>query len=76
MTAAGVPAPLSTQRGRSYSREERRGSTPYTMYIAPEVLERTEYNQACGWWSVSVILYKMLAGQPPFLANSSAETQL
>ena len=45
-------------------------------YIAPEVLERTGYNQACDWWSVGVILYEMLVGQPPFLANNPAETQL
>ena len=45
-------------------------------YIAPEVLERRGYSQLCDWWSVGVILYEMLVGQPPFLANGPAETQL
>ena len=45
-------------------------------YIAPEVLERKGYSQLCDWWSVGVILYEMLVGQPPFLANNPAETQL
>lgn len=45
-------------------------------YIAPEVLMRSGYTQLCDWWSVGVIMYEMLVGQPPFMANSPADTQL
>uniref|UniRef100_A0A8C6VNU1 non-specific serine/threonine protein kinase n=1 Tax=Naja naja TaxID=35670 RepID=A0A8C6VNU1_NAJNA len=45
-------------------------------YIAPEVLLRKGYTQLCDWWSVGVILFEMLVGQPPFLASTPTETQL
>uniref|UniRef100_A0A8D2ZPN9 non-specific serine/threonine protein kinase n=1 Tax=Scophthalmus maximus TaxID=52904 RepID=A0A8D2ZPN9_SCOMX len=45
-------------------------------YIAPEVLLRTGYTQLCDWWSVGVILFEMVVGQPPFLATTPLETQL
>lgn len=36
----------------------------------------TEYNQACDWWSVGVILYEMLVGRPPFVAQTALDTQI
>ncbi|XP_065837957.1 serine/threonine-protein kinase Warts-like [Oscarella lobularis] len=45
-------------------------------YIAPEILLGDGYTQLCDWWSVGVILYEMVFGQPPFLSPTPRETQL
>ena len=51
-------------------------------YIAPEVLlcqmtlGSPGYSQSCDWWSVGVIFYEMIIGQPPFQSERGpAETQ-
>eukprot|EP00731_Ephydatia_muelleri_P032246 Em0023g753a len=45
-------------------------------YIATEILRREGYTQLCDWWSVGVIMYEMMVGQPPFMSQNAAETQL
>uniref|UniRef100_A0A8D3CZA1 non-specific serine/threonine protein kinase n=1 Tax=Scophthalmus maximus TaxID=52904 RepID=A0A8D3CZA1_SCOMX len=68
--------PLERRKARQHQRCLAHSLVGTPNYIAPEVLLRTGYTQLCDWWSVGVILFEMVVGQPPFLATTPLETQL
>lgn len=40
-------------------------------YLAPEIIVATNgYGRAADWWAVGVLIYEMLAGQPPFFHDN------
>eukprot|EP01105_Mastigella_eilhardi_P001220 TRINITY_DN114_c0_g1_i5.p1 TRINITY_DN114_c0_g1~~TRINITY_DN114_c0_g1_i5.p1 ORF type:complete len:712 (+),score=213.94 TRINITY_DN114_c0_g1_i5:239-2374(+) len=64
---------------RKYDRVRHRRVMAYSTvgtpdYTCPEVINEIGYGAECDFWSVGCILFEMLAGYPPFAADSSSET--
>ncbi|XP_002916202.1 serine/threonine-protein kinase 33 isoform X1 [Ailuropoda melanoleuca] len=56
------------KHGRSEAMLQATCGTP--IYMAPEVTNAHDYSQQCDIWSIGVIMYILLCGEPPFLASS------
>ena len=39
-------------------------------YLAPEVIRKKGYGKAVDWWSLGVLTYEMIQGEPPFRAKT------
>ncbi|KAI5077651.1 hypothetical protein GOP47_0007475 [Adiantum capillus-veneris] len=44
-------------------------------YMAPEIVLAKGHGKAADWWSVGILLFEMLTGQPPFTHNNRQKLQ-
>ncbi len=44
----------------------------YNMYTL-QILEEKDYGPSVDWWALGVLMYEMMAGQPPFEADNEDE---
>ncbi|XP_053490868.1 serine/threonine-protein kinase 33, partial [Ictalurus furcatus] len=61
---------LSVQKGGVGSGNMLQSTCGTPKYMAPEVIDGHEYSQQCDMWSIGVIMYMLLSGEPPFSSNS------
>lgn len=43
------------------------------IYMAPEIIKFQEYSNTSDLWSIGIIMYELITGSPPFVANSVVE---
>ncbi|XP_028623948.1 serine/threonine-protein kinase 33 [Grammomys surdaster] len=61
---------LAVQKHGSRSEGMMQTTCGTPIYMAPEVINAHDYSQQCDIWSIGVIMYILLCGKPPFMANS------
>lgn len=46
-------------------------------YMSPELFEGSDskYDERCDWWSMGVIFYELVAGEPPFYVDEEDESE-
>lgn len=47
----------------------------FLQYMAPEIVAGRGHGKAVDWWSIGILLYEMLCGQPPFRAQGRQKLQ-
>ncbi|KAM9302111.1 serine/threonine-protein kinase 33 [Gastrophryne carolinensis] len=61
---------LAVQKGGVGGENMLQATCGTPIYMAPEIINAHDYSQQCDTWSVGVIMYMLLSGDPPFLGSS------
>nr|XP_033784796.1 serine/threonine-protein kinase 33 isoform X2 [Geotrypetes seraphini] len=61
---------LAVRKGGVGSESMLQATCGTPIYMAPEVINAHDYSQQCDIWSIGVIMYMLLCGDPPFMGNS------
>uniref|UniRef100_A0A672P674 Serine/threonine-protein kinase 33 n=2 Tax=Sinocyclocheilus grahami TaxID=75366 RepID=A0A672P674_SINGR len=61
---------LSVQKGGVGSENMLQATCGTPIYMAPEVVNGHQYSQQCDLWSIGVIMFMLLCGEPPFISSS------
>lgn len=76
LSPAPVPPPADTNAVVD-AEQEGRGSSGAMFgtpdYIAPEVILAHGYDASVDWWSMGIILYELVVGEPPFTGCTPKE---
>ncbi|XP_018429202.1 PREDICTED: serine/threonine-protein kinase 33-like [Nanorana parkeri] len=64
---------LAVQKGGVGSENMLQTTCGTPVYMAPEIINAHDYSQQCDIWSIGVIMYMLLCGDPPFMASSEGE---
>jgi len=43
-------------------------------YLAPEIISNRGHNCGVDWWTLGILIYEMLVGQPPFVGQTQLDT--
>lgn len=61
---------LAVQKGGVGSENMLQATCGTPIYMAPEIINAHDYSQQCDIWSIGVIMYMLLSGDPPFMGSS------
>ncbi|XP_075694302.1 serine/threonine-protein kinase 33 [Rhinoderma darwinii] len=61
---------LAVQKGGVGSENMLQSTCGTPVYMAPEVINAHDYSQQCDIWSIGVIMFLLLSGDPPFMGSS------